>query len=164
MPSKRARSVRLPSPSSSGHFAASLGVASAQALGRHGWLRQSSPAKQLRFPSRRAALLAQRGASATGAYVSLGGPEWVTYRQQLRSALSDADQVVGAVVAHNGTLVHAEMFGDPNLAAISRAVALDGYARDGVAMGATTESLPDEEVVEAFLFSHLEDSDTVSDF
>lgn len=111
-----------------------------------------------------AALNAQRGASATGAYVSLGGPEWVTYRQQLRSALSDADQVVGAVVAHNGTLVHAEMFGDPNLAAISRAVALDGYARDGVAMGATTETLPDEEVVEAFLFSHLQDSDTVSGF
>jgi hypothetical protein len=111
-----------------------------------------------------AALNANRGASATGAYVSLGGPEWVTYRHQLRSALSDADQVVGAVVAHNGTLVHAEMFGDPNLAAISRAVALDGYARDAVAMGSTTDSLPDEEVVEAFLFSHLEVTDTVADF
>jgi hypothetical protein len=103
-----------------------------------------------------ASLNTARNAAANGAYVAADGPEWLAYRQQLRAQLADDDQIVGAVIAHNGQLVHAEMFGDPSLAAIGRAVALDGYARDAVVMSDITNELPDTERVEAFLYSYVE--------
>lgn len=103
-----------------------------------------------------AALNTARGAAATGAYVSMGGEELLEYRQQLRVALADEDQVVGAVVAHNGELVHAEMFGDPTQASIARAVALDGYALDATVMSDEDMFPPDDDQVEAFLYSQLQ--------
>jgi len=103
-----------------------------------------------------AALNTARDADPSGAYVAAGGPEWLQYRQQLRTQLAEADQVVGAVVAHNGQLVHAEMFGDPMTAAVSRAVALDGYARDAVVMDGAVNDIHDDDVVEAFLLSEID--------
>lgn len=102
-----------------------------------------------------AALNTARSAAPSGAYVAAGGPEWLAYRQQLRAQLAESDQVVGAVVAHGGQLVHAEMFGEPAVAAVSRAVALDGYARDAVAMDSDSATLPDTDSVEAFFYQQI---------
>ena len=104
-----------------------------------------------------AALNAERGGSATGAYVSVGGAEWLRYRQQLHAELAGQQQVVGAVIAQNGQLVHAEMFGDSSLSTVGRAAALDGYARDAVAMEdeVVDAALPDVEEAAAFLRATL---------
>lgn len=105
-----------------------------------------------------AALNADRGGSATGAYVGVGGPEWLQYRQQLYAHLAGQQQVVGAVIARGGDLVHAEMFGDPRLSSASRSAVLDSYARDAVVMGQDADvdgDIPDVDEAAAFLRASL---------
>ncbi|MEL6343398.1 MAG: DUF6569 family protein [Myxococcota bacterium] len=103
-----------------------------------------------------AALNSARSASPTGAYVSVGGDTWMTYRQQLHAQMADQQQVVGAIVAQGDQLVFAEMFGTPSRANAGRAAALDGYARDAVVMDANAEPPPNVEAAAAYLEQMLQ--------
>ena len=90
--------------------------------------------------------------------MGVGGPEWLQYRQQLYAHLAGQQQVVGAVIARGGDLVHAEMFGDPRLSSASRSAVLDSYARDAVVMGQDADvdgDIPDVDEAAAFLRASL---------
>ena len=97
-----------------------------------------------------AAMNSERGGTATGAYIAASGAEMLAYRQTLRSAIEEQHQVVGAVIAQGDTIMHAEIFGNPQLAAVGRATMLDGYARDAVAMEVEDIS-PDPEAAARYL-------------
>ena len=98
-----------------------------------------------------AAMNTERGGSATGSYIAANGAEMLAYRQTLRTAIGSQHQVVGAVIAQGQTIVHAEVFGDPNLAAVGRTTLLDGYARDAVVMNDLEAITPDPEAAALYL-------------
>ncbi|MFT5682426.1 MAG: hypothetical protein ACI8RZ_003344 [Myxococcota bacterium] len=98
-----------------------------------------------------AAMNTERGGSATGAYIATGGSEMLQYRQTLRSAIGAQHQVVGAVIAQGNQIVHAEIFGNPQLAEVGRATLLDGYALDAVVMSDLETIAPDPEAAALYL-------------
>ncbi|MDG1483113.1 MAG: hypothetical protein P8R54_26225 [Myxococcota bacterium] len=98
-----------------------------------------------------AAMNTARGGSATGAYIATNGPEMLQYRQTLRSAIGAQHQVVGAVIAQGTQIVHAEIFGDPQLAEVGRTTLLDGYALDAVVMDDLEPIAPDPEAAALYL-------------
>jgi hypothetical protein len=98
-----------------------------------------------------AAMNTERGGSATGAYIAADGEQMLQYRQTLRAAIGQQHQVVGAVIAQGSQIVHAEIFGDPQLAGVGRATLLDGYAVDAVVMDDLEPIAPDPEAAALYL-------------
>jgi len=98
-----------------------------------------------------AAMNTERGGSATGAYIAVNGGEMLQYRQTLRTAIGAQHQVVGAVIAQGDHIVHAEIFGDPELAAVGRTTLLDGYALDAMVMDDLESITPDPEAAALYL-------------
>lgn len=102
-----------------------------------------------------AAMNTTRGGTATGSYIAASGAEMLHYRQTLRTAIAQEDQVVGAVIAQGSEIVHAEIFGNPQLAEVGRSTLLDGYARDAVVMNDLEAIAPDPEAAALYLHSAL---------
>jgi len=105
-----------------------------------------------------AAMNTTRGGTATGSYIAASGAEMLHYRQTLRTAIAQEDQVVGAVIAQGSEIVHAEIFGNPQLAEVGRSTLLDGYARDAVVMNDLEAIAPDPEAAALYLHSALSGS------
>ena len=98
-----------------------------------------------------AAMNTDRGGSATGAYIAANGAEMLQHRQTLRAAIGQQHQVVGAVIAQGESIVHAEIFGNAELAEAGRTTLLDGYALDAVVMDDLEAATPDPEAAALYL-------------
>jgi hypothetical protein len=105
-----------------------------------------------------AAMNTSRGGTSTGAYIAASGAEMLQHRQTLRTAIAQEHQVVGAVIAQGSEIVHAEIFGTPQLAEVGRSTLLDGYARDAVVMNDLEPIAPDPAAAALYLHSALSGS------